>query len=237
MTIFEPCSNGLGSDAFCILWDGEKLHGLNASGRAPAAWTPDYFRKKYGEAARQPPMRGWDSVTVPGAVAGWVALSRAFRQAGLSRDLLAPAIEIAERGYAVPVVVQAEVGRGRAGSRRLPPGFAEAFMPGGRAPDVGERFAFSGAARALESDRADARALLSTAAKSRRPRRRMRAKHGGAMTRRATSRRLRPSGSSRSAWMSSGHRLHEIPPNGQGIAALIALGILQHFDLAAHAGR
>jgi len=45
-TVVEPCSNGLGSDAFCILWDGERLHGLNASGPAPAAWTPEYFRRK-----------------------------------------------------------------------------------------------------------------------------------------------------------------------------------------------
>ena len=48
MMLVEPCSNGLGSDAFCILWDGERLHGLNASGPAPAAWTPDYFRAKHG---------------------------------------------------------------------------------------------------------------------------------------------------------------------------------------------
>ena len=46
MTIVEPCSNGLGSDAFCILWDGQQLHGLNASGRRPAAWTPEYFRRQ-----------------------------------------------------------------------------------------------------------------------------------------------------------------------------------------------
>ena len=62
MTLVEPCSNGLGSDAFCILWDGQQLHGLNASGRAPAAWTPDYFRRKYGADAKAPPVRGWDSV-------------------------------------------------------------------------------------------------------------------------------------------------------------------------------
>ena len=68
MTITEPVSNGLGSDAFCILWDGQKLHGLNASGPAPQAWTPDYFHRKYGEDAVNPPKRGWDSVTVPGAV-------------------------------------------------------------------------------------------------------------------------------------------------------------------------
>src|SRR5213083_2910765 len=75
MTVVEPVSNGLGSDAFCILWDGDRLHGLNASGRAPQAWTPDYFERRYGADAAAPPKRGWDSVTVPGAVAGWVALS------------------------------------------------------------------------------------------------------------------------------------------------------------------
>src|SRR4029079_10530029 len=70
MTVAEPCSNGLGSDAFCILWDGQRLHGLNASGRAPAAWTPAYFRQRHGEQPA-PPRRGVDSVSVPGAVAGW----------------------------------------------------------------------------------------------------------------------------------------------------------------------
>src|SRR4029079_3679296 len=105
MTVVEPCSNGLGSDAFCILWDGKKLHGLNASGPARAAWSPEYFRKKHGPDALRPPVRGWDSVTVPGAVAAWVALSERFGSLPFG-DLLAPAIEIAERGYAVPIIVQ-----------------------------------------------------------------------------------------------------------------------------------
>src|SRR4051812_4396286 len=72
MTVLEPVSNGLGSDAFCILWDGEKLHGLNGSGGAPAAWSREYFHRKYGADARTPPQRGIDSVTVPGAVGSWV---------------------------------------------------------------------------------------------------------------------------------------------------------------------
>ena len=55
LTICEPVSNGLGSDAFCILWDGQQLHGLNSSGHAPAAWTPDYFHGKYGSALATPP--------------------------------------------------------------------------------------------------------------------------------------------------------------------------------------
>ena len=69
ITITEPVSCGLGSDAFCILWDGQQLHGLNSSGPAPAAWSPAYFFRKYGESATTPPKRGIDSVTVPGAVA------------------------------------------------------------------------------------------------------------------------------------------------------------------------
>src|ERR1700758_5293795 len=76
ITVVEPVSNGLGSDAFALVWDGAKLHGLNASGSAPAAWSVEYFKKKYGEEhgiARQP-KRGCDTVTVPGVVAGWEAL-------------------------------------------------------------------------------------------------------------------------------------------------------------------
>ena len=150
MTIVEPCSNGLGSDAFCILWDGQQLHGLNASGPAPAAWTLDYFKRKHGEDARRPPMRGWDSVSVPGAVASWVALSERFGKLAFA-DLLAPAIGIAERGYAVPVVVQ---DKWRAASQVQglvsQPGFAETFLPRGRAPAVGELFRMPGAARALK---------------------------------------------------------------------------------------
>jgi len=68
LTLVEPVSNGIGSDAFAIVWDGKQLHGLNASGRSPAAWTPEYFD---GGAV---PAMGWNSVTVPGAVSAWVAL-------------------------------------------------------------------------------------------------------------------------------------------------------------------
>ena len=104
MSIVEPVSNGLGSDAFCILWDGAQLHGLNASGRAPQAWTPAYFRAKYGADATAPPKRGWDAVTVPGAISAWAALSERFGRLPFG-DLLRPAIEVAERGYSVPHVV------------------------------------------------------------------------------------------------------------------------------------
>src|SRR6202790_2425350 len=67
LTVVEPTGNGLGSDAYCILWDGERLHGLNASGRSPAGWTPERFAGH-----DRFPHRGWESVTVPGGVCAWV---------------------------------------------------------------------------------------------------------------------------------------------------------------------
>ncbi|MGZ5133003.1 MAG: gamma-glutamyltransferase family protein [Caldimonas sp.] len=227
MTLVEPCSNGLGSDAFCILWDGERLHGLNASGPAPAAWTPDYFHRKYGAEPNRPPMRGWDSVTVPGAVAGWVALSERFGKLAFA-DLLAPAIEIAERGYAVPIVVQ-EKWAAAAPLLGSQPGWAEAFLPKGRAPGVGERFAFPAAGRSLRAI-AETRAAALYGGEIAEAAARHAAANGGAMT-------AADFASYRPEWVEPigldawGHRLHEIPPNGQGIAALIALGIARQLDL------
>ncbi|MBQ0945995.1 gamma-glutamyltransferase family protein [Ideonella sp. 4Y16] len=230
MTLVEPCSNGLGSDAFGIVWDGQRLQGLNASGRAPAAWTPAYFRQRHGEAVA-PPARGWDAVTVPGMVAGWMALHQRLGRLPLER-LLAPAIEIAERGYAVPVVVQQKwAAAAQVESLVRQPGFAELFLPRGRAPDVGERFAMPGAARTLRAIarsggeafyRGEVAAALAAAS----------AAQGGSM-------RTADLAGMAAQWVEPiavdalGHRLHEIPPNGQGITALIALGILRRFDLAA----
>jgi gamma-glutamyltranspeptidase / glutathione hydrolase len=231
MTLVEPCSNGLGSDAFCILWDGQQLHGLNASGRAPAAWTPDYFKRRHGAGATTPPKRGWDSVTVPGAVSAWVALSQRFGKLPFA-DLLAGAIEVAERGYAVPVVVQQKWGFAAA----LPeittqPGFAQAFLPRGRAPMVGERFALPEAARSLRliaqsQGEAFYRGEIAQAIAAHAH------AHGGAMT-------SADLAAHQCEWVQPlaqdyrGYTLHEIPPNGQGIAAQMALGMLGHFDLAA----
>ncbi|WP_395699670.1 gamma-glutamyltransferase family protein [Aquabacterium sp.] len=231
MTIVEPCSNGLGSDAFCILWDGRQLHGLNASGRAPAAWTPAYFRRKHGEGSLQLPVRGWDSATVPGAVGAWAALSQRFGKLPFA-DLLAPAIDIAERSYAVPVVVAEKW----AAAAQLPaltsqPGFAETFLPHGRAPQVGELFRFPGAARALKliaETRGEAfyRGEIAEALVRQ-------AQAQGGAHQLADLAGYQPEWVTPIAQNYRGFTLHEIPPNGQGIAALIALGIAEHFDLAA----
>lgn len=231
MVLVEPCSNGLGSDAFCILWDGQQLHGLNASGRAPAAWTPDYFRAKYGSDVTSPPKRGWDSVTVPGAVASWVALSERFGRLPFA-DLLAPAIEIAERGWLVSTNVQHKW----AAAATLPElasqtGFAQTFLPKGRAPHVGEHFRMPAAARALRKIAETKGAALYGGEIAEAIERDARA-NGGAMTA-ADMAAYAPEWVTPIAQEYRGYTVHEIPPNGQGITALMALGILSNFDLAA----
>ena len=224
MTIVEPVSNGLGSDAFCLLWDGAELHGLNASGPAPQAWTPEYFRRKYGAEARTPPMRGWDSATVPGAVAAWVTMSERFGKLPFAQ-LLAPAIDIAERGYAVPVVVQQKW------AAAVPvigdqPGFRDAFMPHGRAPHVGEQFRLPAAARSLRLI-ADTKGAAFYSGEIAEAAARHAQAHGGAMT-------LADFAAYRPEWVApigmiypgrpdhgggggGEYTLHEIPPNGQEI--------------------
>jgi len=224
LTVVEPCSNGIGSDLFAILWDGRQLVGLNASGRAPAAWSPARFA---GRTAM--PQRGWDTVTIPGAVSGWVALSERYGKLPFD-DLFAPAIRYARDGYLVsPVVAE----KWRAAAAILPHdlGWDDHFMPRGRPPLPGERFASAAMASTLgkiASSRGEAfyRGDLATAmiAHSR--------ANGGAHS-------SADFAAHACDWVETlalNYRnvtVHEIPPNGQGVAALIALGILDHFDLGA----
>ncbi len=228
ITVTEPVSNGLGSDAFGIIWDGSALHGLNASGRAPQSWTSDYFARKYG-AQLAPPKRGFDSVTVPGAVASWVAMSERFGKLPFA-DLLEPAIDIAERGYLLPVVVQQKWAAATPEMQGLP-GFAQSFLPWGRAPNVGELFQFKAAARGLRAIAATKGAAfyggeIAQAIEA------FSAQHGGSI-KAGDFAAYQPEWVQPIAKNYRGYTLHEIPPNGQGIAALIALGILDQFDLAA----
>ncbi len=228
ITLTEPVSNGLGSDAFCILWDGKELHGLNASGRAPQTWTPEYFQRKYGADAKTPPKRGFDSVTVPGAVASWVAMSERFGKLPFE-DLLQPAIEIAERGYLLPVVVQQKWAAATPELQGLP-GFAQNFLPWGRAPNVGELFKFPAAAKGLRAI-AQSKGAAFYGGEIAHAIEKFAAANGGSIT-------ARDFADYKAEWVTPiaqnyrGYTLHEIPPNGQGIAALIALGILEHFDVA-----
>lgn len=232
IALTEPCSNGLGSDNFALVWDGAQLHGLNSSGTAPAAWTLDYFAHKYGpDLAGNRPLRGWDTVTVPGAVAGWVALHGKFGALPFE-DVLAPAIHYAERGFAVSPIVQSKW-RAAEPLLRDVPGFADHFLPRGRAPEVGEHFVLDGAARTLRLIaqtkgeafyRGELAAALAAHAQA----------HGGAMTE-ADLAAYAPQWVVPIEMDYGGCTLHEIPPNGQGIAALMCLGMLKHLPLADHA--
>jgi gamma-glutamyltranspeptidase / glutathione hydrolase len=223
LTVVEPVSTGIGSDAFAIVWDGAQLHGLNASGRSPAAWTPEYFG---GEAV---PTLGWNSVTVPGAVSAWVQLHAKFGKLPFE-SLVEPAIGYGRDGFLVSPTIAgqwaAQVPRFKA-----QPGFAEAFLPNGRAPLPGELFKFPDHATTLEKiagsngeafyrgELAEAMAAHSQA-------------NGGAM-------RVSDLAAHRADWVTPishgyrGYTVHEIPPNCQGIVALMVLGILEHFDMGA----
>jgi gamma-glutamyltranspeptidase/glutathione hydrolase len=228
IALTEPCSNGLGSDNFAIVWDGARLHGLNASGTAPSTWTTRYFLQRYGTDPTARPMRGWDTVTVPGAVAGWAALHRRFGRLRFEQ-VLAPAIEYAERGFAISPIVQDKWRRAVPLLQGLP-GFDQHFLPRGRAPEVGEHFLLPGAVRALkriaESSGEDfyrgqiAEAIVAFATA------------GGGTLSLADLDQYRPTWVDTISQPIGGCELHELPPNGQGIAALICLGILAHTELA-----
>lgn len=228
MTIVEPVSNGLGSDLFAIVWDGTQLLGLNASGVAPAAWNPNYFARRHSGTL---PVRGWDTVTTPGAVAGWVALSRRLGKLPFA-DLLEPAIELAERGHGVACIVADKWAR-QAPLLQDQPGFAEAFMPHGRAPRPGDRFVFKDAGATLRKIaltqgeafyRGEVAEKLVEHAMS----------HGGSMS-------LADLAGYQPDWVTpiakdyAGYTVHEIPPNGQGIAALMALGIVDKLGIGQYA--
>lgn len=219
LTLVEPTGCGLGSDAFAIVWDGQQLHGLNASGRAPSGWTPERFA---GLDAM--PRLGWEAVTVPGAVGGWVALWRRFGRLPFPA-LFEPAISLAERGFLLSPMIGEGWARG-AETLAGQPGFAPHFMPDGRAPRAGERVVnrdLAASLRAIAESEGEAfyRGALAEAIAA------DAARHGAALT-------LDDLAANRADWVGTigrafdGADLREIPPNGQGLAACMALGLLDH---------
>ena len=225
LTVVEPTSNGIGSDGLAIVWDGRALHGLNASGRAPAAWTADYFAHKYPQLSTLPE-RGIDSVTIPGAVSQWVALSEKFGKLPFDA-LFAPAIAYAREGHMVsPITAHSWV---RQQEMIQHADFQRDFAPQGRAPQAGERWQFPAQAHTLEDIAVTRGESFYRGALAEKMVAHSRAL-GGVHT-------LEDFANHRADWVDTIHqdyhdvRLHEIPPNGQGLAALICLGILENFDL------
>ena len=225
LTLVEPVSNGLGSDAYAIVWDGRRLHGLNASGRSPAAWTADYFSRY-----KTMPVRGWDTVTVPGCVAAWVEMHAKWGKLPF-RKLFERAIAYGREGFLVSPTIAGQWQK-QVAELKGQPGFAQAFLPGGRAPNAGERFKFPAHARALEKIAATKGKAFYKGEYAEKLEAHAR-KHGGAML-------AADLAANQPDWVKPlemdyrGYTLHEIPPNGQGIVALMALGMLEHFDLRSH---
>jgi gamma-glutamyltranspeptidase/glutathione hydrolase len=222
LTVVEPTMNGVGGDLFALVWDGNHVHALNASGKSPEAWS----RARFAGRERMPEL-GWDSVTVPGAVSGWSALSRRFGSVPF-RELLAPAIRYAREGFPVMPGIAALWAEGRHRFAAFEE-FQRVFAPGGRTPRAGEWFTLPELADTL-SEIAEtggdsfysgrlARVIAAAAAAD------------GAVLGYGDLAAHEP------AWVEPvsidfhDATLYEPPPNGAGLAALIALGILRRLPL------
>jgi gamma-glutamyltranspeptidase/glutathione hydrolase len=219
MTVLEPTTNGLGSDSFALVWFNGKLHGLNGSGRAPKSLALSRFAGK-----KEMPHLGWDPVTVPGAVSAWMELSKKFGKLPFAK-LFEPAIEYAANGYPVAPLT-ADLWQRAPRHYKDFPEWGNTFLKDGKAPAAGEIFKMPNHARTLreiaESNgesfyRGELARKIAACAKE----------QGGAME-------FNDLAAHGADWVEPisieyrGYRLNEIPPNGQGLAALQALGMLRH---------
>jgi gamma-glutamyltranspeptidase / glutathione hydrolase len=225
--VMEPDMNGMGGDLFAIFWDAKsgKLYGINASGWAPKALTIDYFKKK--GATRMPPA-GIDSVTVPGAVEGWHKLHERF---GLLpwKDLFTPAIFYAENGFAVQELIGTDW-QGSAAKLKQDPESRRVFLMNDEAPRMGQIFKNPDLAKALRLIATSgpqafysgeiAQAILATQHEL-----------GGTMSsedlKEFSAEWVDPISTTYRGWT-----VYELPPNGQGMAALEMLNIMEQFQPA-----
>ena len=234
LTVTEPTSNGLGSDAFAIVWSARegKLFGLNASGPAPMLASAETILAEGKDQNGKMPTHGWTPVTVPGAPAAWAALSGRFGALPLS-SALAPAVGYARDGYPCPPHLAASWGAAFEHYRaKLTEPCFEAwfrtFAPHGRAPEVGEIVRLPDHADSLEAIGESGAEAFYRGALARKIDAESR-KYGGYL-------RYDDLAAFSPQWVEPlrvnyrGYEVCEIPPNGQGIVALMALNILKEFD-------
>jgi len=222
LTVVEPTGCGLGSDAFAIIWDGKSLHGLNASGRSPADWHYERFAN-----FKTMPFRGWESVTVPGAVSSWLTLSERFGDLPFE-TLFGPAIKYANDGFAVSPIIS-KLWKIGAQELKNEIGFAENFMRNNKAPEAGEIFVNRNLGKSLKL-------IAETKCKAFYEGELAEAIERCAIQNNAAL-KISDLEQHKNEWCGTiskqlyDFELHEIPPNSQGIAALIALGILRYTDV------
>jgi len=225
LTVVEPTRNGIGSDAFALVQDKATVAALDGSGRSPRKWTRRRFLDR-----GQVPQRGWESVTVPGAVSAWVELHQRYGALPFA-SLFEPAIAYARDGFAVTPFVASSWREGAALFAHEPE-FRRVFMPQGRAPRVGEVFRAPDMAATLEliaSSRGEAfyrGALAARIAAA--------ARTAGAAIDASDLDKHHASWRDPIALHFFGAWVHELPPSCQGIAVLIALGILKNWGLTRH---
>jgi gamma-glutamyltranspeptidase/glutathione hydrolase len=233
LTVLEPVSNGIGGDAFALIWDGTTLHGLNASGRAPASHTPSLLAERGMD---EVPSHGWLPVTVPGAPAAWRDLHARFGKLAFE-SLFEAAISYAEDGFPLAPVTASAWHRAQ---MRAPTtwagqefrGWYETFAPGGRLAQAGDIWR-------LPDHAATLREIAATGVES---------FYRGRLAREIAAFASVTGGTLSEADLSAhentwvdpiatdyrGYGVWEIPPNGQGITCLVALNVLEGFELGRH---
>jgi gamma-glutamyltranspeptidase/glutathione hydrolase len=226
MGVVEPMMNGIGGDLFAIVYDAKanKLYGLNASGWAPRGLTIEFLRK---QGIREMPQHGVHAITVPGAVDGWHALAEKFGRKKLSEDLAA-AIRTAEEGFPVPEWTAAYWG-GELDLLRSDEAASKVYLPNDRAPRVGEVFRNPDLAWSLQQIAEHGRDAFYKGAIAQKILETMK-HHNGTMTAEDlaaySSEFVEPISTTYREWT-----VYEMPPNGQGIAALEMLNIMETFPL------
>lgn len=225
-TVVEPMSCGIGGDLFAIVWfeDAKRLYGLNASGRSPKSLTLEKMKEMGLEKV---PLRGPLSISVPGCVDGWFKLHKRFGSLPMEK-ILSPAIHYASKGFPVTEVI-ASYWQNSAKSLKDKPGFAEVFMPGGKAPTKGDIFKNPALANIFKLILKEGRDAFYKGSIAREIESYL-AKHGGFL-------KISDLVAHTSEWVEPvstnyrGYDVWELPPNGQGIAVLQILNILEDFDI------
>lgn len=234
LTVVEPTANGIGADAFAQVWmeKDKKLYGLNSSGVSPKAISIERVLADGRAVEGKMPLHGWTPVNVPGAPMAWAELNRRFGKKPLSEDL-APAVSYAREGYPCAPNLSYMWKRIFAGYEKKLRGeqFEElfrVFAPGGKYPEPGDIITLPDHADTLEAIGASDGAAFYTGEIAKKIDAESR-KRGGYL-------RYEDLADYRAMWVEPisvdyrGYQVCEIPPNGQGIAALMALNILKEFD-------
>lgn len=230
LPVVEPAATTFGSDNFAIVWNKDKLEGISSSGWSPYGLTEEYIKSKGYEG--KIPLGGWDCTTIPGCVAGWIELLKRYGTKSLA-EVAAPAIQAAEEGHPITPYVVASFNKWRNILKAnlnedMLKNFDDTFFPGGKAPKPGSIVKYPGMARFLKEVVATDGACLYGGGDVAKAIVRESNKNGG-LWKMADFENFKPVIHEPLRTNYHGYDLCELPPNGQGITALIAANILDDY--------